>query len=72
MLQSYLARSRSAFAAAQSPADAAATIVEAALTDQPRFRWQTSAGASAFVGLSIADLDGSRVLEQTRGWVHSD
>ena len=72
MLQCYLARSRSAFAAAQSPADAAAVIVEAAITDSPKFRWQTSAGASGFVGLSLADLDGSRVLGQTSTWVHSE
>ena len=70
MLQSYLARSRTAFAAAQSPADAAAVIVEAATTTSPKFRWQTSPGASAFVGLSLADLDGSRVLDQTSTWVH--
>jgi len=72
MLQSYLARTRSAFAAAQSPADAAAVIVEAATTPTPKFRWQTSIGAAAFVGLSVADLDGSRVLEQTSTWVHTD
>lgn len=72
MLQSYLARSRSAFAAAQSPADAAAVIIEAATTTTPKFRWQTSPGAAAFAGLSLADLDGSRVLGQTRTWVHTD
>lgn len=72
MLQSYLARSRSAFATAQSPADAAAVIIEAATTETPRFRWQTSPGASAFTGLSLADLDGSRVLGQTSTWVHTD
>ena len=69
MLHSYLARTRSAFAAAQSPADAAAVIVEAATTDSPRFRWQTSPLATGFAGLSLADLDGSRVLGQTSGWV---
>jgi NAD(P)-dependent dehydrogenase (short-subunit alcohol dehydrogenase family) len=71
MLQSYLAHSRTAFAAAQSSADAAAVIIEAATTDTPRFRWQTSPGATAFAGLSLADLDGSRVLTQTRTWVQS-
>jgi len=69
MLRSYLVRSRSAFAAAQSPAEAAAVIVEAATTESPRFRWQTSPTAAAFVGLSLADLDGRRVLGQTSGWV---
>ena len=72
MLHSYLARTRTAFAAAQSAADAAAVIVEAATTDTPRFRWQTSPLATAFAGLSLADLDGSRVLGQTSGWVRQD
>jgi len=72
MLRCYLARSRSAFAAAQSPADAAEVIIEAATTESPRFRWQTSPGAAAFAGLSIADLDGSRVLGQTGTWVTAD
>ncbi len=69
MLRSYLARTRSAFAAAQSPADAAAVIIDAATTDSPRFRWQTSPLATGFAGLSLADLDGGRVLGQTAGWV---
>ena len=72
MLRSYLARSRTAFAAAQSPAEAAAVIIEAATTSNPRFRWQTSPGATAFAGLSLEDLDGSRVLGQTSTWLHTD
>ena len=72
MLLSYLAHSRTAFAAAQSAEDAAAVIIEAATTERPRFRWQTSPGAGAFVGLSLADMDGSRVLGQTAGWIHTD
>lgn len=72
MLQSYLAHSRTAFAAAQSSADAAAVIIEAATTEQPRFRWQTSPGASAFAGLSLADLDGERVLGLTKTWINAD
>ncbi|MGZ6751946.1 MAG: SDR family oxidoreductase [Nocardioides sp.] len=69
LLAAYLERTAGAFAAAQSPADAAAVVVEAATTDTPRFRWQTSEGAAAFVGLSLADLDGSRVLDQTSTWL---
>jgi NAD(P)-dependent dehydrogenase (short-subunit alcohol dehydrogenase family) len=69
MLHCYLARSRTAFAAAQSPAAAAEVIIEAATTEKPRFRWQTSPGATDFVGLSITDLDGSRVQQQTGSWV---
>lgn len=65
----YLTRSRSAFAGAQHPREAARVVVEAATTQQPKFRWQTSPGASAFAGLSIADLDGSRVLDHTTTWL---
>jgi len=72
MLQSYLAHSRSTFAAAQNATDAAAVIVESATTGTPRFRWQTSPGAGAFVGLSLTDLDGRRVLAQTSTWLHPE
>jgi NAD(P)-dependent dehydrogenase (short-subunit alcohol dehydrogenase family) len=72
MLQSYVARSRTVFAAAQSAAEAAAVIVEAATTTTPKFRWQTSIGAAAFVGLSLADPDGSRVLGQTTTWLPTE
>lgn len=65
----YLARSAGAFAAAQHPRDAAAVVVEAATTADPKFRWQTSAGASTFAGLSLADLDGNQVLQQTATWL---
>jgi hypothetical protein len=45
--------------------------VEAATTSTstPKFRWQTSATAAAFAGLSLADIDGSRVLSQTSTWL---
>ncbi len=65
----YLARSERAFAAAQHPRDAAAVVVEAATTAAPKFRWQTSAGASTFAGLSLADLNGNQVLQQTATWL---
>ena len=67
--KAYLTRSARAFAAAQHPRDAAAVVVEAATTNQPKFRWQTSPGAAAFASLSLADLDGRRVLEQTETWL---
>ena len=44
-------------------------MVEAALTEQPRFRWQSSPTAEGFAGLSLADLSGERVLDQTRTWL---
>jgi len=65
----YLRRTGTAYAAAQSPQDAAAVIVEAATTTTPKFRWQTSASAAAFAGLALADLDGSRVLAYTSTWL---
>ena len=70
-LSAYLARTAGAFAGAQSSRDAAVAIADAALSSEYRFHWQTSAGATAFVGLSLADTDGSRVLGATRGWVET-
>ncbi|MGI8665814.1 MAG: SDR family oxidoreductase [Jatrophihabitans sp.] len=69
LLAAYLRRSSSAFANAQAPASAADVIVEAALTSTPKFRWQTSAAAAAFAGLSLGDPDGSRVLGTTSTWL---
>ncbi|MDQ1663797.1 MAG: hypothetical protein QOJ68_3777 [Blastococcus sp.] len=65
----YLRRAAGSFAQAQTPQDAAAVVAEAATTERPRFRWQTSATAGAFAGLSLADLDGSSVLGQTASWL---
>src|SRR6478735_8620030 len=68
-LAAYLARSAGAFANAQSSQDAAVAIADAATSAEHRFRWQTSEGATAFVGMSLADTDGSRVLGVTRSWI---
>lgn len=68
-LEAYLARSAGAFANAQSSQDAARAIADAATAEDYRFRWQTSEGATAFVGMSLADTDGSRVLGVTRSWI---
>ncbi|WP_328654198.1 SDR family oxidoreductase [Micromonospora sp. NBC_00330] len=68
-LRAYLARTGQAFAAAQSPAEAAAVVV-ATLTDPtPPVRVQTSDGARQFVGVKLADLDGSAVARMTGGWL---
>ncbi|MEU4335054.1 SDR family oxidoreductase [Micromonospora lupini] len=68
-LRAYLARTGQAFAAAQSPADAAATVL-ATLTDPaPPVRVQTSDGARQFVGVKLADLDGTAVARLTGGWL---
>ncbi|MCJ1707290.1 SDR family NAD(P)-dependent oxidoreductase [Microbacterium sp. VKM Ac-2923] len=69
--QAYLDRAARSFASAQSAEDAAKTVVEAATTSAPRFRWQTSEAAARFASLSLADLDGARVLGVTSGWVRS-
>jgi hypothetical protein len=69
MLAAYVARATANFAVAQASEDAAAVIVEAATTDEHRLRWQTSEGAGQFVGLSLADLTGERVLALTRTWI---
>jgi short-subunit dehydrogenase len=69
LLTAYLARTQGAFANAQSAADAGAAIAACATASSYTFRWQTSAGATAFVGMSLADLDGERVLGATRTWI---
>lgn len=69
LLDAYLARTATAFDNAQTSQQAAEVIVEAATTDRPRFRWQTSDQAAAFVGLSLRDLDGSAVLGATSAWI---
>ncbi|SCG72613.1 SDR family NAD(P)-dependent oxidoreductase [Micromonospora inositola] len=68
-LRAYLDRTAGAFAAAQSPADAAAAVV-ATLTDpEPAPRVQTSTTARQFVGAKLADLDGLAVATITAGWL---
>lgn len=68
-LAAYLERTAGAFAAAQQPAEVAA-VIERVLTEaEPPFRVQTSDAARAFVGIKLADLDGSTVTGATAGWV---
>jgi short-subunit dehydrogenase len=69
LLDAYLGRTRTAFAAAQSASSAGLAIAEAATSPDYRFRWQTSDQATAFAGLSLADLDGARVMGMTRTWI---
>ncbi|TXN30325.1 SDR family NAD(P)-dependent oxidoreductase [Lacisediminihabitans profunda] len=70
-LAGYIARTTAAFspAAAQTPAGAAAAIVELLLAETPAVRIQTSDAARAFVARKLADLDGSAVFTETIGWV---
>lgn len=69
LLDRYLARTSGAFAQAQTAAEAGAAIAAAATSDAYRFRWQTSAAAEQFASVSLADLDGDRVLGFTRPWL---
>lgn len=69
LLGAYIARSTGAFANAQSAESAGAAIAAAVMADEYRFRRQSSEGAAAFVGMSLADLDGDRVLGFTRPWI---
>ena len=69
LLDAYLVRAAGTFANAQPAEDAARTVVEAATTATPKFRWQTSDAAVAFAGLSLGDLDGTRVLAATSSWL---
>ncbi|GJF33056.1 short-chain dehydrogenase/reductase [Kitasatospora sp. NE20-6] len=68
-LTAYLARTRDAFAAAQTSQGAAASIVELLETRQPAFRVQTSDVARAFTAVKITDGDGSAVQTLTSAWI---
>ncbi|WP_066038619.1 SDR family NAD(P)-dependent oxidoreductase [Herbiconiux solani] len=72
-LGAYLERTRTAFdpANAQTPEQVARVIVELLDAEEPPFRVQTSESAGAFVGIKLADLDGSAVTGLTAGWVAS-
>lgn len=70
-LDAYLARTAGAFANAQSAESAGEAIAGAALADEYRFRWQTSDAAAMFAGVSLGDLDGSRVLGMTTPWTQA-
>jgi short-subunit dehydrogenase len=69
LLAAYASRTQAAFANAQSASSAGAAIAAAATASSYRFRWQTSDQARVFVGSSLADLDGARVLGITRTWI---
>jgi NAD(P)-dependent dehydrogenase (short-subunit alcohol dehydrogenase family) len=60
--EKFLAVFNGLFVAPQPARDAAAVVIEAATTDAPRFRWQTSDDATAFASLSLADLDGAKTV----------
>lgn len=68
-LEAYIARTQRSFGNAQTPAEAAAPIVEALTCERPPFRVQTSQWARDFVATTLADLDGSAVQSLTGTWV---
>ncbi|MBU3064608.1 SDR family NAD(P)-dependent oxidoreductase [Nocardia sp. NEAU-G5] len=67
-LSAYLARTRSAFANAQTPQDVAGRMVELLAAQRPPFRMLTSDAARTFAGVKLADLDGSAVQTLTGAW----
>lgn len=69
LLDAYIARTGGAYAAAQSGESAGRAIADAVMASDYRFRWQTSPSAEQFVSLSLADVDGSRVIGQTSTWI---
>ncbi|MET0976770.1 MAG: SDR family NAD(P)-dependent oxidoreductase [Leifsonia sp.] len=70
-LDGYVQRTIAAFdpAAAQTPEQVAAVIVDVMAASEPPVRVQTSERATAFAGVKLGDLDGSRVQAVTRGWI---
>ncbi|MDJ0343502.1 SDR family oxidoreductase [Streptomyces sp. H10-C2] len=68
-LQAYIDRTLKSFGNGQTPAQAAAPIVEVLTAAHPPFRVQTSDWARDFVGTKLADLDGAAVQSLTGTWV---
>jgi NAD(P)-dependent dehydrogenase (short-subunit alcohol dehydrogenase family) len=69
VLQAYIDRTLKSFGNGQTPAQAAAPIIEALTAAHPPFRVQTSDWARDFVGTKLADLDGTAVQSLTGAWV---
>ena len=65
----YLTTTAEGFRYAQSSASCAEVVVEAALTSDWKFRWQTSKMATSLVGFSLSDLDGSVVEAKVGSWL---
>jgi len=68
-LAGYLARAGQSFSAAQSAESAGAFVAALLDGERPPFRVQTSDAARAFVGVKLADADGSAVQRMTAGWL---
>ncbi|MEU0391565.1 SDR family oxidoreductase [Streptomyces sp. NPDC006208] len=69
-LRAYVDRTVSQFlTGAQTPDEAAVSVLETLTAERPAFRVQTSEWARGFTGTKLADLDGSAVLGLTGGWL---
>lgn len=68
-LQAYIDRTMKAFGTAQTPDEAAATVMDVLTAERPPFRVQTSDWAREFAGTKLSDLDGSAVQALTAGWM---
>ncbi|MEO5832740.1 MAG: SDR family NAD(P)-dependent oxidoreductase [Nakamurella sp.] len=68
-MAAYLDRTGVAFAAAQPAAEVGDVIAGVLSADPLPFRSQTSDGATRFVGLKLADLDGAAVQRLTASWL---
>ncbi|MFD3696296.1 SDR family NAD(P)-dependent oxidoreductase [Streptomyces sp. NPDC058646] len=68
-LQAYVDRATKTFSQAQTPAEAAAPVIEALTAEKPAFRIQTSDWARDFVGVKLSDRDGSAVQGLTGDWI---
>jgi len=68
-LAKYLERTTASFSAAQSADAVADVIVQSLQGDDVPFRVRTSEGAAAFVGVKLADVDGTKVTRMTAAWV---
>ncbi|WP_330460219.1 SDR family oxidoreductase [Streptomyces sp. NBC_00820] len=69
-LKNYITHILGQFAGgAQTPEQAAATVLEALTAERPAFRLQTSDWARAFTGTKLADNDGSAVIALTGAYL---
>ncbi|MFJ3641134.1 SDR family oxidoreductase [Streptomyces sp. NPDC090108] len=69
-LKNYLTHILGQFAGgAQTPEEAAVTVLEALTAERPAFRLQTSDWARAFTGTKLADNDGSATVGMTGSWL---
>ncbi|MBT2457178.1 SDR family NAD(P)-dependent oxidoreductase [Streptomyces sp. ISL-86] len=69
-LEAYIDRTLKSFGNAQTSAEAAAPVVALLAAERMPFRVQTSDWARDFVGVKLADADGSAVQTLTGGWLH--